>query len=112
MEFPPYPYEEDEKEQQRNDAKIARLAREYVAAWRIGEVEYRAFQRAFDALIAAVEREGSWMALGECSHCGSIFHDSEDCGVRIKARKLEAENTRLRERQIDAARTEKPLEGK
>jgi hypothetical protein len=37
------------------------------------------------------------MALGECSHCGSIFHDSEDCSVRIKARKLEAENTQLKE---------------
>jgi hypothetical protein len=36
------------------------------------------------------------MALGRCSHCGSIFHDSEDCDIRIKDRMLEAENTRLK----------------
>ena len=36
------------------------------------------------------------MGFGQCSHCGSIYHDSEDCDVRVAQREAGRRNESLR----------------
>jgi chromosome segregation ATPase len=35
------------------------------------------------------------MGLGQCSYCGDIHHDSEDCGIRVAERSKDREIARL-----------------
>lgn len=35
------------------------------------------------------------MGFGQCSHCGDIHHDSEDCSIRIAEKQDQAEVARL-----------------
>lgn len=50
------------------------------------------------------------MPLGVCRYCGSLYHDSEDCQIRMAARRADKSDTRIVELEAEVASLKREVE--